>query len=82
VPISNERDELVALLSRAGFVAAQEEAADLLAYANGDTVRLGSSIERRLRASPSRGSPDMSASAAWISESTLGSLFRVGGASS
>jgi len=52
VPSSNEREDIVALLSLAGFVAAEEDAADLLACADGDTDRLGFLIERRLAGEP------------------------------
>jgi release factor glutamine methyltransferase len=52
VPASNKRGDLVAVLSRAGFVAAEEEATELLVCADGDPARLGSLIERRLRGEP------------------------------
>ena len=43
---------LVELLSRSGFVAAEEEAAELVAYAAGDADRLNAALERRLTGEP------------------------------
>ena len=45
-------DELVALLARNGFVAADEEADELRAAAGGDERLLSSLVERRLTGEP------------------------------
>ena len=45
-------DALAAVLWAAGFVAADEEADELLAYASGDEELLGSLVERRLTGEP------------------------------
>ena len=50
--MTNDLDALAALLSGAGFVAAGEEAAELLACAGGDVKLLGSLVERRLTGEP------------------------------
>jgi release factor glutamine methyltransferase len=47
-----ERGDLAALLMNAGFVAASDEAIELLEAANGDEVVLTSLVERRLRGEP------------------------------
>ncbi|HWK26445.1 MAG TPA: hypothetical protein VNS09_07785 [Solirubrobacter sp.] len=47
-----ERTSLVDLLAREGFVAAEEEAAELLAAAAGDEARLRALVERRLTGEP------------------------------
>jgi release factor glutamine methyltransferase len=44
--------DLAALLARHGFVAAEEEAAELLAFAGGDEAALAASVERRLTGEP------------------------------
>ena len=49
---SSGRDELVALLAREGFVAAPEEADELLAAAGGDRARLDALVARRLTGEP------------------------------
>jgi len=46
------RADLVELLEREGFVAAEEDAADLLARADGDRALLGRLVERRLKGEP------------------------------
>ncbi len=43
---------LVELLSRSGFVAAEEEAAELVALAAGDSDRLNAAVQRRLTGEP------------------------------
>lgn len=48
----NDPQELAALLSGAGFVAAEEEAEELLARAAGDAELLDSLVERRLTGEP------------------------------
>jgi len=52
VPVSDDREALAALLAGAGFVAAAEEADELVACADGDAERLLSFVERRLRGEP------------------------------
>jgi release factor glutamine methyltransferase len=52
VPIPEARDALAALLARAGFIAAEEEADELLACAAGDVERLDSIVGRRLTGEP------------------------------
>jgi release factor glutamine methyltransferase len=52
VPETNHLETLVALLSGAGFVAAEEEADELLARAAGDGELLDSLVERRLTGEP------------------------------
>ncbi len=52
VPVLNDRDALSALLSGAGFVAAQEEADELLAAAAGDVELLAALVGRRLTGEP------------------------------
>src|SRR4051812_8100047 len=47
-----DADGLTALLARAGFVAADEEADELLAAAGGDSARLQRLVERRLTGEP------------------------------
>ena len=61
VPLSDDREALTATLSRAGFIAAEEEAAELLACAAGDLDVLGSMVRRRLTGEP----------LAWITGSTV-----------
>lgn len=51
-PAPNDLAALAALLSRAGFIAAAEEADDLLAAAAGDGDRLDSLLARRLTGEP------------------------------
>jgi release factor glutamine methyltransferase len=48
----NEREVVAARLARAGFVAATEEAEELLARAGGDDALLGSLVARRLTGEP------------------------------
>jgi len=48
----NDRGPLAALLSSAGFIAADEEADELLAAAGGDTTHLARLVERRLTGEP------------------------------
>ncbi|MDP9302627.1 MAG: methyltransferase, partial [Actinomycetota bacterium] len=48
----NDQEALAELLSAAGFVAAEEEAAELLARAAGDVELLGSLVDRRLSGEP------------------------------
>ncbi len=50
--MTNDLRTLVGVLSRAGFVAAEEEAAELLAFAAGDDGRLEAAVERRLTGEP------------------------------
>ena len=52
VPASSKQADVAAMLSSAGFVAADEEAVELIACANGDLVRLSSLVERRLTGEP------------------------------
>lgn len=52
VPMSSDHEVLTELLSRAGFVAAEDEADELLASAEGDLKRLGPLLERRLSGEP------------------------------
>jgi release factor glutamine methyltransferase len=52
MPIPSDRDALAALLGGAGFVAAQEEADQLLARARGDDVLLAALVARRLTGEP------------------------------
>lgn len=47
-----DRDRLVERLERAGFVAAEEDADDLLRAAAGDAERLAALVERRLTGEP------------------------------
>ena len=50
--ISNDRASLSALLTSEGFIAAEEEAQELLAYAGGDDELLDSAVRRRLTGEP------------------------------
>jgi release factor glutamine methyltransferase len=52
VPVPDDPQALAALLAGAGFVAAQEEADELLARADGDVELLGALVERRLTGEP------------------------------
>jgi release factor glutamine methyltransferase len=52
VSIPDDLEELTALLARAGFVAAGEEASELLARAAGDADLLDSLVQRRLTGEP------------------------------
>jgi len=52
VPVPDDPEALAALLSGAGFVAAPEEAGELLARAAGDAELLDSLVERRLTGEP------------------------------
>jgi release factor glutamine methyltransferase len=52
VPVPNDVEALAELLADAGFVAAQEEADELLARAAGDVELLDSLVERRLTGEP------------------------------
>jgi release factor glutamine methyltransferase len=52
VPTTTALAELTNRLSRAGFIAAEDEAKELLACANGDAELLGSLIARRLTGEP------------------------------
>jgi release factor glutamine methyltransferase len=52
VPASSERDALAALLAGAGFIAADEEADELLARAAGDAGLLDALVARRLTGEP------------------------------
>jgi release factor glutamine methyltransferase len=52
VPISADHPDLAALLARAGFVAAQEEAEELIARAAGDGQLLDALVQRRLTGEP------------------------------
>ncbi len=52
VPMPNDRKAIAALLSSAGFIAAEEEAAELLDSAAGDADRLDSLVRRRLTGEP------------------------------
>ena len=51
-PPSGDRAALAALLSASGFIAAEEEAAELLARANGDADLLDTLLRRRLTGEP------------------------------
>lgn len=61
MPAPTNLASLTALLGRAGFIAAEEEAAELLARAAGDTSLLAALVERRLTGEP----------LAWITGSVL-----------
>lgn len=61
MPVPNDPEKLAALLSGAGFVAAEEEAAELLICAAGDVELLDSLVGRRLTGEPF----------AWITRSVL-----------
>jgi len=50
--MTDDMSTLVAELSRAGFVAAAEEAAELLAFAGDDSRRLAAAVARRLTGEP------------------------------
>ena len=50
--MTNDLRALEAVLSRAGFVAPVEEAAELVAFAEGDAARLEAAVERRLTGEP------------------------------
>lgn len=52
MPIPQDRDSLSAFLSSAGFIAAEEEADELLAGAGGDVELLNSLVGRRLTGEP------------------------------
>jgi release factor glutamine methyltransferase len=52
VPAAHDRASLTALLARGGFVAADEEAEELLAAAAGDPQRLDAFVARRLTGEP------------------------------
>ncbi len=52
VPMPTDLQALAALLSSAGFIASEEEAAELLDSAAGDAVRLDSLVSRRLTGEP------------------------------
>jgi release factor glutamine methyltransferase len=52
VPIPADRRDLTALLASAGFVAAQEEAEELIARAAGDRPLLDALVQRRLTGEP------------------------------
>jgi release factor glutamine methyltransferase len=52
MPIPSDRDALAALLGGAGFVAAREEADELLARAGGGDMHLAALVERRLTGEP------------------------------
>ena len=52
VPTPHDRKALAELLARAGFVAADEEADELLAAAGGDAARLDALVARRLTGEP------------------------------
>jgi release factor glutamine methyltransferase len=56
-----DHEALAALLARAGFIAAREEAEELVVAADGDDVLLDSLVERRLTGEP----------LAWITGSVL-----------
>jgi release factor glutamine methyltransferase len=51
-PAPGELESLTATLARAGFVAADEEAAELLARADGDAPLLAALVARRLTGEP------------------------------
>jgi release factor glutamine methyltransferase len=67
VPIRYDLTTLSTVLSAAGFVAADEEAEELLSAAGGDAVLLGAFLNRRLRGEP----------LAWITGSVLFCGLRV-----
>jgi release factor glutamine methyltransferase len=50
--IANDPESLHALLARAGFIAAEEEAAELLAHAGRDPALLDAAVRRRLTGAP------------------------------
>ena len=50
--MTNDPGALVDVLSRAGFVAPEEEAAELLGFAMGDPAHLAAALERRLTGEP------------------------------
>lgn len=52
VPVPEKPDALAALLSASGFIAAEEEAAELLASASGDVKVLEALVNRRLAGEP------------------------------
>ena len=52
MPVPNDLEALSALLSSAGFIAAEEEAVELLACADGDQVQLDLLVGRRLEGEP------------------------------
>src|SRR4051812_49893341 len=52
MPVPTDREALATLLAGAGFVAAEDEAEELLARAGGDVELLGSLVERRLTGEP------------------------------
>jgi release factor glutamine methyltransferase len=52
VPVPKDLEALAALLSRAGFIAAKEEASELLTCAAGDVELLDSLVARRLTGEP------------------------------
>src|SRR5437870_4296617 len=52
MPVSSHRETLAALLSDGGFLAADEEAGELLASAAGDVELLDSFVRRRLTGEP------------------------------
>ncbi|HEY6379913.1 MAG TPA: putative protein N(5)-glutamine methyltransferase [Candidatus Dormibacteraeota bacterium] len=52
MPMPNDLEALTALLSRTGFIAAEEEARELLACAAGDVELLDSLVARRLTGEP------------------------------
>jgi release factor glutamine methyltransferase len=52
VAVPSDRDALVALFSRSGFVAPEDEADDLIVHAAGDAERLRALVERRLTGEP------------------------------
>ena len=52
VPTPNDPASLTSLLAREGFIAAAEEAEELLAYAAGDPALLDASVRRRLTGEP------------------------------
>ena len=52
MPVPGDLDALAALLSSAGFAAADEEAGELMARADGDAQALESLVDRRLAGEP------------------------------
>jgi release factor glutamine methyltransferase len=52
VPVTHDHGTLAALLSSAGFIAADEEADELLTAAGGDATQLARLVERRLTGEP------------------------------
>jgi release factor glutamine methyltransferase len=52
MPMANQLETVIALLSDAGFVAAEEEADELVAHAAGDGELLDALVERRLTGEP------------------------------